>query len=310
MNKPLFSFAFALSALVTGTQAQTSTPIRWVTIGNSITFGTGTTPGSVQGGVTSYTNSYPNRLALKLGSGYKLQNDGVNSMQVLKSGNHPYWTQGRLDSVFAFKPNIITICLGTNDSKPRNWRDSVNFVRDYTAFVDTLADISSHPKIWLCLPTPSFQAVPSPVNWNDTSTHDGNVIKNSIIPRIRQVAAAKGLHVIDLQTPLANRSNLFGDGVHPNNAGADTIASIIYRTYIATVGILPQTHAVQNPGTKSRLIPVLSPSLRGEEQLNSLDGKSIPTDGTPLPAGTYILKPAGSKTVPADKAPNNSNTGK
>lgn len=284
------SFLVCLFASLTALHAQV-TPIKWVTIGNSITFGTGTTPGSLAGGVTSYTNSYPARLALKLGSGYKLQNDGVNSLQMLKSGNHPYWTQGKLDSVFAFKPDIITICLGTNDSKPRNWKDSANFVRDYTAFVDTLSGISSHPQIWLCLPPPSFQAIPSPVNWNDTSTHDGNVIKNSIIPRIIQVAVAKGLQVIDLQTPLANRQSAFiSDGVHPNNAGADSIASIIYRTYIASTAISPYLNPFsQQTSFRARLVPVLFPSQPVEGQIFSLDGKAVRPAGQKIGAGIYLM---------------------
>ncbi|HEX2613818.1 MAG TPA: GDSL-type esterase/lipase family protein, partial [Fibrobacteria bacterium] len=128
------TLSFLSVALLQTATAQVSKQIRWVTIGNSITFGTGTTPGSVGGGATSYTNGYPYRLAARLGPAFLIENDGINSMQVIKSGNHPYWTQARLPQAFAFQPDIVTVKLGTNDSKPINWDDSVSFVKDYTAF--------------------------------------------------------------------------------------------------------------------------------------------------------------------------------
>ena len=236
MNKYLFFSAFCLLIATSTTHAQVSRPIKWVTIGNSITFGTGTTPGSVTGGAVSYTNGYPYRLAARLGPAYSLENDGINSMQVLKSGNHPYWTQARLPQAFLFQPDIVSVTLGTNDSKPINWDDSVNFVRDYTAFVDTLRGMSSHPQVWAGFPPWCGQTETKPINWNDTSTHYETTIRTSIIPKIQQVAAAETLNTIDLHTPMTSKTNLYiGDIVHPNNAGADTLAAIIYRTFLSKV---------------------------------------------------------------------------
>jgi lysophospholipase L1-like esterase len=225
---PLLSLALA--------HAQVSKPIRWVTIGNSITFGTGTNPGTVGGGATSYTNGYPYRLAARLGPAFLIENDGINSMQVIKSGNHPYWTQARLPQAFAFQPDIVTVKLGTNDSKPINWDDSVSFVKDYTAFIDTLKGMNSHPQVWSMLPVWCGQTEIWPPVWTDTSTHYETWILGSIIPKIQQVAAAESLNVVDLHTPMLNKTSLYiSDKLHPNNAGADTIAAVIYRTFLSKV---------------------------------------------------------------------------
>ena len=206
-------FSVCLLATITAF-SQPSVPIKWACIGNSITAG-----------------AYPGLLATKLGPSFTMENDGVSSMTMLKSGDFSYWTGGRLTNVFALRPDIITIALGTNDSKPINWDDSVNFIRDYTAMVDTLLRIVPTPQIWLVLPAPAWK--------NEGGTQQatlirGSVIRNSIIPRIRQVATTKGLKIIDLNTPLTNSLNLFlPDSIHPSAAGDDSIASIIFRTFKA-----------------------------------------------------------------------------
>ena len=45
-----------------------------------------------------------------------------------------------------------------------------------------------------------------------------------------EIANEKGLTVIDANTPLLSFCSYFPDGVHPNAAGADTIASVLSRS--------------------------------------------------------------------------------
>jgi lysophospholipase L1-like esterase len=94
-------------------QAQPAVPIKQSCIGNGITAG-----------------AYPSRVATRPGPGFTVQNDGRNWATMLKSGDSSYWRMVRSPQVSAFRPDIITIALGTNDSKPLDWDDSVNFVRD------------------------------------------------------------------------------------------------------------------------------------------------------------------------------------
>ncbi|GEM_PF-1518341 len=189
--------------------ALSAAPIRWACIGNSITQG-------------SNGPSYVTKLASLLGDGYLLENDGVSGTTLLKKGDNPYWKNGKLPSVFAFRPDVISIKLGTNDSKSWNWKYGSEFEADLTALVDTLAAMPSHPQIWLVLPCPSF-----PNNF----AIDDAVISNGIIPVVRKVAAAKGLNLIDANTPLKGHPEWFGDGVHPNAAGADAIAAAFLHAY-------------------------------------------------------------------------------
>ena len=75
-------------------------------------------------------------------------------------------------------------------------------------------------KVYLCLPTPCF-----PGRWgiNDKTIHD------EVIPLIRQVAKSANASIIDLNTPFADKKNLFPDTVHPNAAGAGLMAATVYQ---------------------------------------------------------------------------------
>jgi alpha-L-fucosidase 2 len=198
-------------------------------IGNSITEGAGLSD--------PYSQSYPAKLQKLLAtSNCQVQNDGVSARTLTKGGWLSYWTSGKLPDVFAFQPDIITIKLGTNDTKPENWEQKNNgaqFKTDYFALVDTLAAMPSHPKIYLILPVPVYPN-PTAVSWG---------IRDSIIqkqiPIIKEVAAARSLTVIDANTPLKNFPQYFKkDGVHPDSSAEDTLAHIVYRALAFTIEVM------------------------------------------------------------------------
>jgi acyl-CoA thioesterase I len=202
-------------ALAPAASAQTAVPIKWSAIGNSITQGSG----------------YPAKLQTLLGPAFQVQNDGVSATTLLKVSNYSYWTNGRFAQVFSFKPDIVTVKLGTNDSKPVNWPSGkTRFLADAKAMVDTLATLSTKPRTFLCYPVPVFK-----INgqWAVDGINDP-VIKDEEMPLIKQAAEDRKVGLIDLHTPLEGRADLFSvDGVHPdaNKAGGDSIAALIFRAF-------------------------------------------------------------------------------
>jgi lysophospholipase L1-like esterase len=255
----------ALAALgAASPRAQIADPIRWACIGNSITQG------------PSVTDAYPAKLGKLLGPGYVVENDGSSGRTLMKNGDVPYWTQGKLSNVFAFKPDIVTIKLGTNDSKPINWdKHKGEFERDLIALIDTVANMPSKPKVWLCIPVPAFS------DGSGDYGIRGSVIKNEIIPIIQKVAAAKGLPLIDLYTPMLSHKAFFGDNVHPNAEGHDSIAAIIYRTYlskstrVACIGNSITEYAFGTPGTEAKdAYPIKLNELLGPTHYVVNKGKS------------------------------------
>jgi lysophospholipase L1-like esterase len=208
----ILGLAFAASRA----PAQTTAPIRWSTVGNSITYGYGLS--------NPATQSYPAKLGTLLGPAYLIENEGVSATTMLKKGDYTYWKNGRLPQTFAFHPDIVTVKLGTNDSKPVNWPNHKGeFLGDALAMMDTLAGMPSKPRVMPCYPVPVFQH-------NGTWSVDGinePVVKNEIMPLIKQAADQRKLTLIDVHTFLENRSDLFTtDGVHPDagKAGQDSIA--------------------------------------------------------------------------------------
>ncbi len=209
MIKRIYVIVLQLFILGTMTQAQ----IKVACIGNSITEGYGLQSASTQ--------SYPARLQTLLGGNYKVENEGVSATTMLKNGDIPYWTRGKLSNTLAFKPDIVTIKLGTNDTKQQNWdAHKDEFKRDVLSMIDTLNALPTKPRIFLVLPVPI---------WSNYFGIRDSVLKK-IIVIMKQIADERGLPVIDCNTPLLSAQSFFSDGVHPNAAGADSIARIIYRS--------------------------------------------------------------------------------
>jgi lysophospholipase L1-like esterase len=235
-------------------------------IGNSITYGYG---------LNYPTATYPQQLQKLLGSSYTIENDGVSATTLLKKGNNPYWVNGKLPQVFAFKPDIVILKLGTNDTKPENWNThSGEFKSDYLSMVDTLAKMSSKPKIFVVLPVPVFK--------NQIAASWG--IRDSIIklelPIIREVASERGLTVIDCYTPLLKFPQFFSiDGVHPDGAGADTIAHIVYRAITSTSDITANLTRMNNMKLNLQIhqgrIAVSLPFSRYDLDLFDIRGKAV-----------------------------------
>jgi lysophospholipase L1-like esterase len=88
--------------------------------------------------------------------------------------------------------------------------------------IDTFANLSSKPAIWICLQPPANNS-----SWSILDT----TIKNQINPKIKEVALTKGVNMIDLYTELnKGRWNWFlsTDTVHLNVTGIKKMAAYIY----------------------------------------------------------------------------------
>ena len=188
------------------TECQAADPVRVACVGDSITEGIGTQ--------NPKTDGYPAKLQEILGAGWNVQNFGVGGRTMLRKAD-PFDHHPALDS----SPAIVIIALGTNDSKTPIWSGHKNeFVGDYVAMIKEFQALPSHPKVWACLPAPAF-----PGNWGITE----DVIRDEVIPAIKQAAQMTGISLIDLHTPLLENKALFPDTVHPNGEGAKRIAELV-----------------------------------------------------------------------------------
>lgn len=192
---------FLVFAFVAFSYAQEE--IRIACIGNSIT--------AYFGGYPSLDlDSYPAQLRILMGPGYNIQNYGVSGRTLLKHGDFPIWNEAAFAAALAFKPHIVTIMLGTNDSKPQNWVYKNEFISDYIAMIDTFRALETHPEIYVCIPPPAFSRK---YDINDS------VITYEMISMLEQIIQQKNTHFIDFHTFFQGKGHLFYDGIHPTLDG-------------------------------------------------------------------------------------------
>ena len=156
-----------------------------------------------------------------LGNAYEVKNFGVSGRTLLKKGDFPYWNEPQFQQVKDFRPDVVLFKLGTNDSKPQNWAHKGEFVQDY---LDLIAEFRDHMpkdgKVYVILPVPVTR-----VNFGITP----DVMNNEQRLMLFEIIQKSGAEVIDLYTPLMDRSELLPDGVHPNAEGLSIMARVISR---------------------------------------------------------------------------------
>ena len=207
MKRLFFSlFAFLLSL---STFAQS--PIKVAFVGNSITQGPG----------RDNPDTYPLQVGAILGDAYEVKNFGVSGRTLLRKGDFPYWNEPQFQEVKDFRPDVVLIKLGTNDSKPQNWAHKEDFVKDY---LDMIAEFRAHMpkdgKVYVIFPVPVTR-------YNFGFSQE--VMNNEEILMLFEVVQKSGAEVIDLFTPLMDKPELLPDGVHPNKEGLSIMAEVIAR---------------------------------------------------------------------------------
>jgi lysophospholipase L1-like esterase len=185
-------------------------PVKVACIGNSITYGSGIADRA--------QDSYPAQLGRMLGDKWIVKNFGVSGRTMLKKGDFPYWKEGAWVEAKEFLPDVVIIKLGTNDTKPQNWKFAGEFLSDSRAMVRELKNLPSHPVIYLCKPVPAYAS-----RWGINDS----IIVHGVIPAVEKLASEEHLQVIDLYSALTGFANLFPDQIHPNAEGAGLMAKYI-----------------------------------------------------------------------------------
>lgn len=185
--------------------------IRLACIGDSITKGVG----------ADRTACYAALIKNALGSKWEVTNLGVSGATLLRNGDKPFHKLAQYATALAIKPDVATIALGTNDTKPGNWEKRAEFTADYKAMIADLRNANSNVIIYCCLPPP--------IGGNKWAMN-GDVMKNDIIPLIRKIALDTNCHTIDLYEALDGKNGFAArDQVHPNNDGHKLMAAAVFK---------------------------------------------------------------------------------
>jgi len=184
----------------------------WVAcVGDSITYGFGVAWNRSK-------DSYPAQLEKLLGSEYQVLNYGVTGATLLKSGDKPYWNSSFLQYSQESDPAIVTIMLGTNDTKLQNWN-----AEDYEAQLVELVNIyknpPGHPVVYLLTPPAAF---------SNSIGASNDIIQNEEIPILLRVGEQTNSPIVNIFSATKDHPEYFPDGIHPNSAGNTAIAEAIY----------------------------------------------------------------------------------
>lgn len=185
-------------------------PVKVACVGDSITEGAGLANPSLE--------SYPARLQKLLGTNYVVRNYGLSGRTLLKKGDYPYWKESVYTASRNWGPDVVIIKLGTNDSKPYNWKYGTNYVAEFEEFIASYRTLASQPRVLLCTPAPVFG--------NGAFSISPGVVATNIAPAVRDLAARLELELIDYHTRLAGHAEWFPDTVHPNTRGMAVMAAL------------------------------------------------------------------------------------
>lgn len=208
-----------ISGMSNTTQAKDG-QIKVACVGDSTTYGHG---------ISNWPkNNYPAVLQTLLGDGYHVNNYGVSSFAVQESADRSYRTLPHYQECLAYDADYVVFMMGSNDSKPENWKGAEAFKTDLLSLLDTYGDA----EIILCtLPSAFF------LEGQTEGATEHNIqplVVDEIAEVIRTVAAERNYTLIDIHKLTAQHPEWFAkDGVHPSNEGAVAIAKEVAAVLIA-----------------------------------------------------------------------------
>lgn len=212
-NKNLLSKILFLLLFVAIAPVAQPKSIKVACVGNSITYGA-FIPNRDK-------NSYPAQLQAYLGKEYDVRNFGVSGSTLLSKGDHPYINTQEYINSQKFQPDIVLIKLGTNDTKPQNWKYKTEFENDYQELINSYKALASHPRIILLTPVRCFLL--------DESSINAGHISNSVRPMIEEIAWKNNLEIINMFNLFGDQwqSHIMPDRLHPSSIGAGMMAEKI-----------------------------------------------------------------------------------
>ena len=219
---------------------------------------------------------------------------------MLKHGDYPIWNDVEFRNAWKFAPDILLICLGTNDSKPQNWDlFGHEFFDDYRSMIDTFRVRNSHVQYLVCHPCPAYQVV-----WGIRDS----VIIHGVIPAIDSILDYSGATKVDFYTPLIDSVALFPDYIHPNYRGSGAMARIVFNTMLES-DILHKADTgltfVTGLDTDTKVLALGDSATLSWTTVNadsaSLNGQTVPANGSfkvsPAETRVYTLIAMGKLSV-------------
>jgi len=185
-----------------------SEKIKVVCLGDDITIG------SIK---TSLSDSYPVILNEILGEKFEVLNFATPKATIYNKPVTSFSNSWNFSNLNAYKPDIVVLMIGANDTKLNNWNNSYNCIKeDYIQLIGKIQSINSKSRIFVCTPICSFK--------NDEGIGDKTILEN-LSSIIRETAKELNIALIDLNIIFPINQSLFVDNIYPNGQGNKIIAN-------------------------------------------------------------------------------------
>eukprot|EP01001_Neometanema_parovale_P007391 NODE_3697_length_1175_cov_40.188213_g3512_i0.p1 GENE.NODE_3697_length_1175_cov_40.188213_g3512_i0~~NODE_3697_length_1175_cov_40.188213_g3512_i0.p1 ORF type:complete len:228 (-),score=17.80 NODE_3697_length_1175_cov_40.188213_g3512_i0:133-816(-) len=197
-------------------------PLRLACLGDSLTEG-------VHGGGKPYPTFLSQHLQAQGFNQVEVRGFGHSGATLMYHTNLPYNRTREWRAILEYRPHIIVVLLGTNDSKRKYFMKAggrLSFVREMKYMLSQLRVLSSSPDIILGIPPPAYRPI---------DTIDQATIVSEIQPAIMSVGAELGFPTFSLQEPVIVRS-MMHDGVHLNPTGRRKMGAAIGDAVLECVG--------------------------------------------------------------------------
>ena len=165
-------------------------------------------------------SDYPDKLQEMLGENYAVGNFGVDGSTISQETKTPYMYQDEFIKALEFQPNIVIVMLGTNDANSEiNYNKDNSLIEDYAKLVNSFRALEGDQQI-LLVKSPPIMATNSPYN--------NSFLVNTILPQIDSLAQKLNVPTVDVYKAIGENPDYFFDGIHPDDDGANIIASTLY----------------------------------------------------------------------------------
>lgn len=191
-------------------------------VGNSITYGLGIKDRD--------HDSYPAKLQVMLGDGYEVGNFGKSGATLLDNGHRPYRQQEEYKQAIDFAGDIVVIHLGVNDTDPRNFPNYQDeFIPNYMSLIEDFRKVNPKARILIAKLSPIKREHPRFLS----GTRDWEW---KLQDMIEVIARNSHVQLIDFHTPLYAYPWMYSDIVHPNEAGLNELAKVVYKSITGNFG--------------------------------------------------------------------------
>ena len=174
-------------------------------------------------------HSYIPYLQEALGEGYEVSNFGNSGKTLLQdsANGNGYTLTTTYQQSLAYNPDIVTIMLGTNDSKAENWnRLSDQYEDELRALVQVYQELPSHPTVYIAT---------SPTAHSTAHGIQQAILHEEIAPIQRRVAADMGCPLIEVHDATQDAADKFWDGIHPTEDGCVLLGGVFSEAIQDTV---------------------------------------------------------------------------